>query len=247
MLLLRYLTVLLAIVNFSPLPYQTGKKQVPVLCYHNIKADTEGHDLDYTISREQLEAQIKMLFDSGYHTILPRELYDYLTTGAPLPPKPVMLSFDDSHEEHFSIAASILKKYGFKGVFFVMTVTIGKPGYMTAGQIKQLADEGHVIGSHTWDHPDVRKIMEKDWDTQLNKPIQTLERITGRPVEYFAYPFGAWNETAIIELKKRGVKAAFQLIKRQSSREPLYTIRRLMVSGRWNAAVLDTYIRRTFK
>jgi len=89
-----------------------------------------------------------MLADSGYHTILPDQLYAYLTTGAPLPKKPIILTFDDTDLDQFTIANPTLKKYGFKGVYFVMTVSLGRPHYMTADMVKKLSDEGNIIGSH---------------------------------------------------------------------------------------------------
>ncbi len=70
-----------------------------------------------------------------------------------------------------------------------------------------------------------------------------LEKITGRPVKFFAYPYGAWDENIIVELKKRGIKAAFQLTEKQSEKEPLYTIRRLIVAGNWTAATLYEHMK----
>jgi peptidoglycan/xylan/chitin deacetylase (PgdA/CDA1 family) len=66
----------------------------------------------------------------------------------------------------------------------------------------------------------VKKYTGADWDNQLVKPKATLETITGKPVEYFAYPFGLWNEAAIPELKKRGYKAAYQLSDKRDGNEP---------------------------
>ena len=124
------------------------KKQVPILCYHQIRnwkvSDSEVAKV-YIVPPATFKAQLKMLADSGYHTILPDQLVDYLTKGGKLPSKPIMLTFDDTCEEQFSLAAPELKKYGFKAVFFIMTVSIGRPRYMTSEQIKQLSNEGHVI------------------------------------------------------------------------------------------------------
>ena len=104
-----------------------------------------------------------------------------------------------------------MKKYGFKGLFFIMTVSLGKPHYMSREQVRILSDEGNTIGSHTWDHHNVKKYEGNDWITQLDKPTKTLEQITGKNIRYFAYPFGLWNTAAFPELKKRGFVAAFQL------------------------------------
>jgi peptidoglycan/xylan/chitin deacetylase (PgdA/CDA1 family) len=61
---------------------------------------------------------------------------------------------------------------------------------MTKEQIKQLSDEGNVIGSHTYDHHNFKKFQGEDWVTQIDKPTKKLEDITGKKIEYFAYPFG---------------------------------------------------------
>src|SRR5687768_14257137 len=101
------------------------QQQIPVLCYHNIKSSMEGQKFAYTIATKQFQAHIQMLADSGFHPISPNQLYNHLTRGDTLPRRPVMITFDDSRVEHFSIAAPILEAVGFRGVFFIMTITIG--------------------------------------------------------------------------------------------------------------------------
>src|ERR1700761_6289455 len=126
-----------------------ARKQVPVICYHQIR-DWRPKDSksakDYIVQIAAFKQHIKMLADSGYHTILPDQLYAYLTTGAALPKKPIMLTFDDTDEDQYTIAAPEMKKYGFKGVFFIMTVSLNRvPHYMTKDQVKELYTAGNVI------------------------------------------------------------------------------------------------------
>lgn len=226
-----------------------SRKQVPILCYHDIREWKPNEKLSmkvYTVPVQRFKDQVKLLADSGYHSITPDEYYNYLTKGAPLPEKPVMFTFDDGDAEQYTIGAEELKKYGFKGVFFIMTIATGKPNYMNAEQIKALSDAGHIIGCHTWDHHDVRKYTEEDWVKQAVETKKKLEDITGKPVEYFAYPFGAWNKDAIPPLKKAGYKAAFQLTQKRDTAEPLYTIRRMLASGTYEAAALQKWMRSNF-
>ncbi|OON70048.1 polysaccharide deacetylase family protein [Hymenobacter sp. CRA2] len=226
-----------------------ARPQVPILCYHQIRdwraKDSKGAK-DYIVPVEQFKAQIKMLADSGYHTILPDQLYAYLTTGAKLPSKPVMLTFDDTDLDQFTVAKPTLDKYGYKAVYFVMTVSLGRPNYMSKAQVKQLSDEGNIIGSHTWDHHNVKKYQGKDWETQIEKPTKTLEEITGKKINYFAYPFGLWNPEAIPELKKRGMVAAFVLAEKRDQQDPLFTIRRIIASGYWSPKTLHNSIVNSF-
>jgi peptidoglycan/xylan/chitin deacetylase (PgdA/CDA1 family) len=212
------------------------RQQVPILCYHRFENNRPPGDYNVTIPA--FKEQLKMIADSGYHTVLPDQLYDYLIKGTPLPSKPFMLTFDDTRLEHYTVAAPEMEKYGFKGVFFVMTIPIGKPHYMNSEQIKELSDKGHVIGSHTWDHHNVKQLKGDDWVAQIEKPNQKIQSITGKPVSYFAYPFGVWNDSAVAEIKKYHFKAAFQLTAKRSETEPLYTIRRTLVPGTWTTLQL---------
>src|SRR6476661_1542785 len=194
------------------------KKEVPVLCYHHIRnvASTRELKNEYEVSVTEFKSQLKALADSGYKSITPDQLYNYLVFGGSLPEKPFMITYDDTDEEQFSVAKPEMDKYGFKGVYFIMTISIGRPRYMNKEQIKQLSDEGHVVASHTWRHDrvdkyltaphidrDSKKIVNNDWDLQLVETRKKLEEIIGKEIHYFAYPYGIWTKAGIPEIQKR--------------------------------------------
>ena len=226
-----------------------SRKQVPILCYHQVR---EWRPSDSKVSRTYIvppatfKQQMKLLADSGYHTITPDELNDYLQFGKPLPEKPVMLTFDDTDISQYTEVAPELKKYNFKGVFFIMTVSINRPGYMSRDQIADLSKQGHVIGSHTWDHQNVKKLKtEEEWTRQIDKPTKQLTEITGLPVKYFAYPFGLWDTASMHKIKSKGFTAAFQLATKRDSTEPMYTIRRIIVPA-WSDKTFDRAVKTSF-
>lgn len=230
-----------------------ARKQVPILCYHQVRnwKPTDGKvGKDYIVEIQNFKDQIKMLADSGYHTISPDQLYAYLNTGAELPSKPIMLTFDDTDLDQFTIVRPTLQKYGYKAMYFIMTVSIGRKGkfvdYMSSDQIKQLSDEGNVIGSHTYDHKNFKKYTGKDWEEQLDKPTKRLEEITGKKMTEFAYPFGLWNAEGFPELKKRGFRMAFALADKRDQKDPLYSIRRIIASGYWSPKTLSNSIKNSF-
>jgi len=203
-----------------------AKQQVPVLCYHRIDPGRKG---DYTVSPATFTAHMKILADSGYHSILPAQLYDYLVYNKNLPEKPFMITFDDSRVEHSVIAAPVMEKYGFRGTFFIMTITYNKKNYMTTDQIVKLANAGHTIGLHSWDHTMVIKYKDAtDWQKEVAEPKKKLEKIVNRKVEYWAYPNGVFNHKGAVELSKY-FKISFILADKRDSLQPLQTVRRMIV------------------
>lgn len=231
-----------------------SRKQVPILCYHQIR-DWRGSDSktakDYICPTTVFTQQMQMLADSGYNAITADQLYAYMTTGAALPNKPVFLTFDDGDLDQYENALPVLDKHKFKAMFGIMTVAIGRRGkqpYMDKTQIKDLADRGHEVSCHTWDHHNTKKYTATDWVTQAVEPKKKLEDITGKPVKYFVYPFGLWNHEAAAELQKLGYLASFQLSeKKRDEQYPLQSVRRIIASGYWSPKTLHNAMVGSFK
>ena len=201
-------------------------RSVPILCYHRI--EDKRNDI-YSVSPAVFTSHLQILSDSGYNAILPNELYDYLVYNAPLPEKPFMISFDDSRKEHYTIAASELEKHNFRGVFFIMTVTNNKKNYLSTDEIEELSNRGHTIGLHSWDHVMATKYTDSIiWEKQVYAPKKKLEDMTGKPIDYWAYPNGVYNRDAAEELNKH-FKLSFILLGKRDTVYPLQTIRRIIV------------------
>lgn len=221
----------------------TNIPEVPVLCYHNF---SPRNNTDMTLSYNRFCEQIRSLADSGYQTVSPEELYAYLANGGSLPPKPLVISFDDGRLAQYTMAADVLEHYGFTGMFFIMTVTVDKPNYMSCTMLNDLASRGHAIGVHTYDHQMVSHLHGAQWITQLKEPKIFLENAIHDQVDWFAYPFGPWTNQCIRELERDGYRMAFQMDDAQSPAFPLFTVRRLLVSGHWSAATLQQKMKTTF-
>jgi peptidoglycan/xylan/chitin deacetylase (PgdA/CDA1 family) len=223
-----------------------ARSHVPILCYHQIRDWTSrdgNKDRPYIMPPDKLREQLDQLVVAGYQTITPDQLLAFLTLGTPLPPKPVMLSFDDDTEGQFEVAIPELQYRNFTAMFFIMTVALDKPGYLTTDQVRQLDAAGMTIAAHTWDHHRVDQYSGDDWRIQIEEPPQKLAEILGHPIRYFAYPYGVWNADAFAHLEAAGIVAAFQLDQLPvDPTKPLLTIQRKIANPYWTPTQFDAKV-----
>jgi len=209
-----------------------ARANVPVLCWHQIRAATardSASDRTYIVSPKTLAAQLTALDRAGYHPVTGQALVAHVALGKRLPRKPVLLTFDDASAGQYTRALPLLRRHHFVATFFVMTVVLDKPGWLTSRQVQQLDRDGMTIAPHTYDHHAVLQYRGEDWNTQLVAPATKLEKLVGHPVRLFAYPFGLWSPEAFAHLDDAGYVAAFQLAGKLDRRHPLWTLRRIIV------------------
>lgn len=221
---------------------------VPVLCYHQLRNwtsnDSEYNRRTLICPPRYFRTHLDALAEDGWTTISPTQYLRHLKTGAALPPKPVMLSFDDGSAGQATEGLAQLAKRGMTGTFFVMTVVLGKPRWMSIRDVHRLADAGMTIGSHTWDHRAVNDLSGSAWQVQFEQSRETLRKASGQPVEHFAYPYGMVSPKAFPHLSKAGYKTAFQLAaKKLDPVAPMYTLRRSIVVSTWSGARLLRHLR----
>lgn len=109
----------------EPQWYQQGPGEVvvPILLYHHI--DQSPSDNFYYLSPVEFQKQMYLLREWGYTTISVELLVTAIKEGAVLPPKPVILTFDDGTISTFTNALPIMQKYNFTGTSYVVYNYIG--------------------------------------------------------------------------------------------------------------------------
>jgi peptidoglycan/xylan/chitin deacetylase (PgdA/CDA1 family) len=221
---------------------------VPVLCWHQLREWTSadsGYSRRFLICPpSQFRAQLDALAEDGWTAISPAQYLEHLTTGAALPARPVVLSFDDSQGSQVTQGLPKLQQRSMTGTFFCMTVVLDKPDWMSRDDLRRLADAGMTVAAHTYDHNRVDRYAEPDWPLQLDAPRQLLEEVIRQPVEHFAYPYGAFAPNAFPHLQAAGYKTAFQLSDQALDvTAPQYTLRRVLVDSTWTGGDLLQQVR----
>ncbi len=199
-------------------PAENTVIKLPVFNYHHIGpmpevATSTINDRAFTVSPEGLEAHLQYFKDNGYQTVLIYDLLDYFDTGRPLPKKAVAITFDDGYYGQYKWAYPLLKKYGLNATFFIITDNVGKPGVLTWPQIKEMNDNGMVIGSHSLSHPNLNAIGDEQLRRELTDSKKILEEKIGKKVDLLAYPGGNYNAHVIDFVKEAGYQAALSVYK----------------------------------
>ena len=144
---------------------------------------------------------MQLLHNWGYETITTEQLVKAITEGAELPPRPILITFDDGDVDIYQYAFPIMAKYGFKGVFYLVANYVDQPNYIAVAQIKEMAAAGWEIGSHSLNHLDLTTLDPERQRAEIVESKQLLESMLGVPVLTFAYPFGKSDGASIDYVK----------------------------------------------
>ena len=181
---------------------------VPILMYHYISEPPAGahpYRVGNSLSPETFAAHLDFLQAEGYTTIPLKDLISHLATGAPdLPEKPIILSFDDGYEDNFLNALPALAERGMMGTFFIITDFADQAetdeiyvNYANWEQLKEMADAGMEIGSHSRNHPN---LAGKDLDYLVWQALGSKEAIEaniGDHPHILSYPAGTYDQLVI--------------------------------------------------
>ena len=169
---------------------------VPILMYHYIRVNPDRTDklgFNLSVTPSDFNAQMDYLAANGYHPVDFNDLRLYWDHGVPLPPKPVVLTFDDGYKDIYTTAYPILKAHGFKAVSYVVSGFVGSNQNINAAQVQEMDQNGIEIGAHTFSHVDLTKTSDAELHRQLVDSKAMLEAWVGHPVVDFCYPSGQLN------------------------------------------------------
>ncbi|MGD0726143.1 MAG: polysaccharide deacetylase family protein, partial [Spirochaetia bacterium] len=190
----------------------TGATIAPILVFHSVRPYIQSDTTAvrrYIATPETLEQELAYLRDSGYVSVTFDDLVDHITKNSPLPPRPVIISFDDDWESQYTYAFPLLEKYGFTATFYIWVAVVGREHHMTWDEIRTLSKAGMQIGCHTITHPYLTRVKN---DESLRREIlgarRFIEDRVGVPVTTFAYPFGQYNERVAAIVKEAGFTSA---------------------------------------
>jgi len=180
----------------SPPPSRPGPVTVPILLYHHVRASAPL--VRYSLDAQRFEAQLDDLVNHGYHTITMQDLVDAIRTGAPLPDRPIVLTFDDGNLDVLEQAFPRMLARGMVGVVYVVGNRIGAEGFLSGEDLKRLRDAGWEIGSHGMTHLALSDLRAEAMPAEIEGSKTAIEAALGKPIHSFAYPFGMVTDESLL-------------------------------------------------
>lgn len=176
------------------------QKGIPILMYHSIK-DLPGNTLG--VPPQQFREEIQWLAQQEYTPISLEQYYRALTYDAALPPKPIVLTFDDGYVDNFLTAWPILKAVHYQATFFIITSSIGS-NMMSWDQLRELSQNGNPIESHTVHHYDLSTLSFEQQLKELTDAKIDIETHIGKPVTTLCFPSGRFNSNTLKAMERAG-------------------------------------------
>lgn len=171
---------------------------VPILMYHSVATAPNDATRALSVAPEAFSEQMAMIGDLGLTPVDTAGLAAGWRTGRPLPPRPVLITFDDGYEGVHRHALPVLAKHGFASTLFVSTGWI-KGAYDTGGgldtmldwdQVRELAAADVEIGGHSHTHPQLDQLDDDRLRYELSRCREIVADELGTAPASFAYPYG---------------------------------------------------------
>jgi peptidoglycan/xylan/chitin deacetylase (PgdA/CDA1 family) len=219
-------------------------RRLPVLLYHHVGHTKSGTLPSLTVSPEKFSEQIQWLSTNNYQLISPAQWLDWCRTGAGLPDKAVLLTFDDAYADLCEHALPVLRQYGFSAEIFVVTGLIGSSDHwnrdlatanhalMTEQQIRQWSTNGIEFGAHSRSHSDLRELSTVALLDEVAGSSDDLSAISGTRPRSFAFPYGRYDQNAVDKVRDHYAMAFTVDEGLNGLATDLHSLRRTMVQPR---------------
>ena len=215
--------------NAAPQPgWRPHVGAVPILEYHVLgAAPADAPYPELYVPRADFRREMDWLDDNGYQAVTLEQVEDAWWSQGKLPPKPVVISFDDGYRPQFTFALPELRKHGWAGVLNLKA----EGSDLYASNVRAMIDAGWELASHTIDHSDLTTLSAAELKREVAGSRRILRREYGVPVRNFCYPAGRYDEATIAAVEAAGYRGATTEIPGFASRDRPYELARLEILG----------------
>jgi peptidoglycan/xylan/chitin deacetylase (PgdA/CDA1 family) len=222
--------------NATPQPsWKPYTGPVPILEYHVLgRPKTEVPYPELYVPRAAFRKQMDWLDRQGYEAVTLERVEDAWYRGGTLPPKPIVISFDDGYRPQYTFALPQLRKHGWPGVLNLKA----EGSDLYESNVKAMLQAGWELAAHTINHSDLTTLEGEALEEEVAGSRKILQREYHVPVKNFCYPAGQFDETVIAAVEAAGFEGATTEIPGLATKENPYELARIEVLGSWGVADL---------
>jgi peptidoglycan/xylan/chitin deacetylase (PgdA/CDA1 family) len=218
-------------------------KPVPVLMYHVLaSAPATAANPELFVKPRRFRAEMADLAKRGYQAISLTQLYSAWKRGGEVPPKPVVVTFDDGYRGDYTDAMPILAEHHWPGVLNLELGSI-ESGELTNAMVSRMIDNGWELASHTVHHLDLTKMRGADLREEVAGSRAILRKRFDVPVDFFCYPAGRFNERAAAEVRRAGYLGATTTLEGLASKDEMFKLRRIRIDSSDGVAGMERKLR----
>ena len=217
---------------------------VPILMYHEVSERRVAGFEKYSVTRRAFTSQMQWLASAGHRTIGLDQLLAHRRAHTPVPPRAIVITFDDGFRDCATLAGPIMTSHGFSATFFVVSELMGRTSewlrherdvelpIMSWDDARALEHAGHRCESHTATHARLTDVTPENCRAELTRSRTIIEERLGHEVRHLAYPFGAHNEQVRTIAAECGYESACTVsMGLSTSDDPPLELRRVPVLG----------------
>jgi peptidoglycan/xylan/chitin deacetylase (PgdA/CDA1 family) len=198
---------LLALAGGAPGARAASRPPVPILTYHHIApAPADARLPALWVSPGAFASQVRALRAAGYRAVTLSRVWDAWNGGAPLPRRPVVLTFDDGYADQVASALPPLSAAHWPGVLNLALSFLPAMGGVAA--VRELQRDGWEIASHSLTHPELRTLDDARLHDEIAGSRAQIHALFGVTARFFCYPFGHLNARVVAAVRAAGYRAA---------------------------------------
>jgi peptidoglycan/xylan/chitin deacetylase (PgdA/CDA1 family) len=198
----------------APPVFTISRAAVPILMYHVIAPPPAGapFPLLYVKPRD-LSAQVDTLARAGFHAVTLDEVWAAWHRRGRLPPRPIVLSFDNGYHTQYTEALPILRRVGWVGVENLQLAGLPlKQGGLSARQVRGLVSAGWELDTQGYSHADLVTLDPTSLQFQVATARARIRRAYGVRADWFCYPSGRYDNAVIDEVRAAGFIGATTVV-----------------------------------
>ncbi len=213
---------------------------VPILEYHVLGQPTPGAPYpELFVGRTEFADEMDWLDDNGFEAVTLADVQKAWYDKGKLPPRPVVISFDDGYRPQYTFALPELRKHAWPGVLNLKA----EGSDLYTSNVEAMVRAGWELASHTISHPDLTTLDTATLRREVAGSRKLLQDTYGVPVDNFCYPAGRFSDRVIAAVRAAGYRGATTEVRGFASRDKPFELDRFEVLGSSGVVGIASFLR----